>query len=110
MLASLLRPKKRRVYAERSPFSSPYTTREPVWSLLRRNADARYETIPDRDRAGPDLEQTDYDEDIEDEEDADGEDEEDGPEATPLLPIFSASHLGMELNDLPCVSLSGHVD
>ncbi|TPR02302.1 alpha/beta hydrolase fold family protein [Aspergillus niger] len=41
MLASLLRPKKRRVYAERSPFSSPYTTRDSQWPALQNNAPQR---------------------------------------------------------------------
>ncbi|EAW06802.1 ion transporter [Aspergillus clavatus NRRL 1] len=93
MLASLLRPKKRRVYADRSPFSSPYTTRETSWPFCQDEnrhpgpgagydevRDARFadEAFEDADDAG---------------EDAD-EDEEHRPiESTPLLPIFSASHL-----------------
>ncbi|KAL4891523.1 putative cation channel family transporter [Aspergillus ambiguus] len=87
MLASLLRPKKRRVYAERSPFSSPYTTRE-AWPILQRDPESRYDDRRDHPDVDHAIEQTEYDDEV-----ADGE-EEDGPiESTPLLPIFSASHL-----------------
>ncbi|KAE8357056.1 hypothetical protein BDV28DRAFT_126142 [Aspergillus coremiiformis] len=86
MLASLLRPKKRRVYGERSPFLSPYTPRDLLsWPFLHRDTEARYEEIQGNDDAdeGPD----------DGGEDDDG-DEEDGPfESSPLLPIFSASRL-----------------
>ncbi|KAE8393344.1 hypothetical protein BDV23DRAFT_149509 [Aspergillus alliaceus] len=85
MLASLLRPKKRRVYAERSPFSSPYTTRDLPWPFLRRDSEARYEGLQGND---------DVDECADDGEEDEDEDEDDGPfESSPLLPIFSASHL-----------------
>jgi hypothetical protein len=69
MLSTLLRPKKRR--ADKSPFSSPFESSP----LAARN---------------------DYDQ-IDDNEDADDYDEDDGGEDdldTPLLPIFSAAHLG----------------
>ncbi|PWY89804.1 cation channel family transporter [Aspergillus heteromorphus CBS 117.55] len=91
MLASLLRPKKRRVYAERSPFSSPYTTRDSPWPFFRDNGrqegpDAGYEEI---NIHNGDIEGADT---ASGEDDADEED--DGPiESTPLLPIFSSSHL-----------------
>ncbi|EAU34110.1 conserved hypothetical protein [Aspergillus terreus NIH2624] len=92
MLASLLRPKKRRVYAERSPFSSPYTTRESAWPILQRNSGPGYHQIQDHPADDHGIEHTEYDD--EDADGEDGEDEEDGPiESTPLLPIFSASHL-----------------
>lgn len=88
MLASLLRPKKRRVYAERSPFSSPYTTRDLPWPFLQRGSEeAQYEEIRGNDGA---------DEDVDDGEEDESGDEDDGPfESSPLLPIFSASHLGI---------------
>ncbi|KAL7661835.1 hypothetical protein ACMYSQ_001206 [Aspergillus niger] len=90
MLASLLRPKKRRVYAERSPFSSPYTTRDSQWPALQNNAPQRgpepgYEEINGYNgtREGPGARSED-----------DTDEEDDEPiESTPLLPIFSASHL-----------------
>ncbi|BAE59025.1 unnamed protein product [Aspergillus oryzae RIB40] len=86
MLASLLRPKKRRVYAERSPFSSPYTTRDLPWPFLQRGSEeAQYEEIRGND---------DADENVDDGEEDESGDEDDGPfESSPLLPIFSASHL-----------------
>ncbi|KAB8078666.1 hypothetical protein BDV29DRAFT_137476 [Aspergillus leporis] len=86
MLASLLRPKKRRVYAERSPFSSPYTTRDLPWPFLQRGSEARYEEVQGHN---------DDVDDIADDGGEDGDrDEEEGPfESSPLLPIFSASHL-----------------
>lgn len=69
MLSTLLRPRKRR--ADKSPFSSPFNSSP----LAARN---------------------DYDQ-IDDNEDADDYDEDDGGEDdldAPLLPIFSAAHLG----------------
>ncbi|THC97901.1 hypothetical protein EYZ11_002599 [Aspergillus tanneri] len=86
MLASLLRPKKRRVYAERSPFSSPDTSRQSPWPFVQRGAEARY-----NENVEGGYEETEDAENGGD--DADSE-EEDGPlESTPLLPIFSSSHL-----------------
>ena len=95
MLASLLRPKKRRVYAERSPFSSPYTAREtPVCRDQHRTA-IRFNGHSDDEHD---------DEDVDDDHGyaargnyEDAEDEDEAHESTPLLPIFSASHLGMEV-------------
>lgn len=91
MFASLLRPKKRRVYAERSPFSSPCGTREesPFFRNQGRGNDSRtkYEEQDLDDNHGDEHEETGDD-------DEDGED--DNPhDSTPLLPIFSASHLGI---------------
>ena len=83
MLASLLRPKKRRVDAERSPFATRHAARQqglgPEYEYARRN----YGAFGDLDG-------------VEDEDqEADGDEEEDDAplESTPLLPIFSASHL-----------------
>lgn len=95
MLASLLRPKKRRTYADRSPFSSPYTTRESPWPFFDNNTPQRgwgqgYEEFGQQngfDEANGRVPGPDQDE----------EEEEDTPvETSPLLPIFSASHLGMK--------------
>ncbi|RAH44853.1 ion transporter [Aspergillus brunneoviolaceus CBS 621.78] len=92
MLASLLRPKKRRTYADRSPFSSPYTTRESPWPFFDNNTPQRgwgqgYEEFGQQngfDEANGRVPGPDQDE----------EEEEDTPvETSPLLPIFSASHL-----------------
>jgi hypothetical protein len=84
MLSSLLRPKKaRRRVVEHSPFSSPY-------------AERRHATADFTEDDGED-ENTEDEEDEQDEEEGDDEDvieEEDGEEDTPLLPIFSAAHLG----------------
>ncbi|KAE8375045.1 hypothetical protein BDV26DRAFT_268698 [Aspergillus bertholletiae] len=86
MLASLLRPKKRRVYAERSPFSSPYTTRDLPWPFLQRGSEAHYEEIQENVDAQDGAHDGEGDES--------GDEEDDGPfESSPLLPIFSASHL-----------------
>ncbi|PYH99397.1 cation channel family transporter [Aspergillus ellipticus CBS 707.79] len=96
MLASLLRPKKRRPYAERSPFSSPYTTRDSPWPFFRDNGrqgdpGAGYEEINGYSGGNEEADAVSGEDDV-DEDDVDEED--DGPiETTPLLPIFSASHL-----------------
>ncbi|KAL3430273.1 hypothetical protein BDV09DRAFT_26255 [Aspergillus tetrazonus] len=86
MLASLLRPKKRREYAQSSQFASRYATDESRWPLLNENQE--YNGIREH-RAG--LE--DAEEESVEDEDADGEDEAAPIESTPLLPIFSAPHL-----------------
>ncbi|KAI9930593.1 hypothetical protein ASPWEDRAFT_107132 [Aspergillus wentii DTO 134E9] len=93
MLASLLRPKKRRIYAERSPFSSPYTVRQetPFYrDEPRRNGPrAGFDKINNSEGSADEEgfeDAEDVDEDIDEEED--GRDE-----LTPLLPIFSASQL-----------------
>lgn len=94
MLASLLRPKKRRVYAERSPFSSPYTTRDLPWPFLQRGSEEQYEEVQGND--------DDANQGVDDGEEDESGDEDDGPsESSPLLPIFSASHLGIYLFALP---------
>ncbi|RAL17041.1 cation channel family transporter [Aspergillus homomorphus CBS 101889] len=91
MLASLLRPKKRRTYADRSPFSSPYTTRDSPWPF--------FDNAP---HGGLEQDHGEFDETNGFDEvngrargfHQDGEEVEDTPiESSPLLPIFSASHL-----------------
>jgi hypothetical protein len=77
MLSTLLRPQKRR--ADKSPLSSPYTS-SPL--AARNNG----QQVQAREHAD------DYDEDEDEDED---DDEDDGGDDTPLLPIFSAAHLGL---------------
>jgi len=85
MLSSLLRPKKaRRRVVEHSPFSSPY--------VERRHATADFTEDDGEDEITEDEE--DQDEGEGDDEEAIEEENEDGNEDTPLLPIFSAAHLG----------------
>jgi hypothetical protein len=95
MLSSLLRPKKGRRRVEHSPFSSHYADQSSP--LLARNERVRHATA--------DFTETEFDEDnTEDEEDEEDQeedheeievdDDEDGHDETPLLPIFSAAHLG----------------
>jgi hypothetical protein len=85
MLSSLLRPKKaRRRVEEHAQFSSPY-------------AERRHATADFTEDDGED-ENTEDEDDQEEGEEGDGEEvieEEDGDEDTPLLPIFSAAHLGI---------------
>lgn len=88
MLASLLRPKKRREYAQNSLFPSPDPADQSRWPLLSR--DGGYGRLREHRTDDDDAEN----ESIEDE-DADGEDEDAPIESSPLLPIFSAPHLGM---------------
>lgn len=76
MLSSLLRPKKNRQHVEEaSVFTTPYEQ--------RRHATADF------------TEDDGEDEESEEEEDEEDIDEEDGGNDSPLLPIFSAAHLGM---------------
>lgn len=97
MLASLLRPKKRRIYAERSPFSSPYTTREGPWPFRQEEAQHASPEMRYNETHGAFLDE-DYQHADDLREDADQEEEERPIESTPLLPIFSASHLGMVIS------------
>jgi hypothetical protein len=90
MLSSLLRPKKARPHVEEhSPFASPYPERRNAadWT----EDDGEDENTEDEDdlEEGEDEEDSDNEEVIEEE---DGEDED-----TPLLPLFSAAHLGKGL-------------
>ncbi|KAJ5813198.1 hypothetical protein N7447_010221 [Penicillium robsamsonii] len=83
MFASLLRPKLRRGQTEQSPFSTP-----SPWTRARNprrvsRADESSDDAPELQE----IDEEDMDQDWE-------EEEEDGPlESTPLLPMFSASHL-----------------
>lgn len=99
MLASLLRPKaRRRQIIDQSPFtfSSPGDS-SPWFRAAGRRGARRVPGVGDsEDEHAPELEEIDEDMEHdwtggEDEED----NEDDGPlDSTPLLPIFSASHLG----------------
>lgn len=97
MLASLLRPKARRAQVDQTPFSSPFTPSDssPWFRAAAQRGPRRARGVEqsDDEMPGP-LEE--IDEDVE--EDWIGQEEEeddDGPiESTPLLPMFSASHLG----------------
>ena len=102
MLSSLLRSKsgRRRVPEQHSPFSSPYADRSsPVVAREQRRA-ARHAsadfTSTEEEDTGEDGgeghgDDGDHDEMVEEDEDED----EDGDEESPLLPLFSAAHLGM---------------
>lgn len=82
MLGSLRPPKRQRQgYTDlRSPFSSPFSTR-----------DRRLQNVDEEEQmTEPEQEEEDSHEEIEDE-----DEDEDVHETSPLLPIFSASHLGM---------------
>ena len=88
MLSSLLRPKKSRLIADRSPFS-PVGTRRGLFNE-RRRATADYD---DTEAPGDEHEIEDDEQDVYEE--YEGDEDEDGlEESTPLLPIFSAAHLG----------------
>jgi hypothetical protein len=114
MLSSLLRPKKaRQRVEEHSPFSSVYPDdSSPI--VARQERQVRHatadwtETEADDDNSEEDdnAEGEDVDED-EDDEAGDQEDDEDGEENTPLLPIFSAAHLG-QLRPLPSATLANN--
>ncbi|KAJ5584822.1 uncharacterized protein N7459_004622 [Penicillium hispanicum] len=94
MFASLLRPKGRRRQIDQSPFSSPFNDTDNPPSIrsaaqrglghARRVGDSSDEDAPELQEAPEDM-----DEDWGQEE----EEDEDPLESTPLLPIFSASHL-----------------
>lgn len=82
MLASLLRPKKRRVDPERSPFASRHVARQRAFGAENDHVRRDYGATGELD--GID----------DDDEEAARQEEDDVPlESTPLLPIFSASHL-----------------
>lgn len=101
MFSSFTSLGKGRHRKERSPFSSPYT------GLLSSPVAARRNSLEERRRPAADFNQDvppgvtgKIDEEREEEEEEDGQDpdddlDEDGDEEmTPLLPIFSAAHLG----------------
>lgn len=85
MLSSLLRPKRARRRVEETPiFSSPYAG----------HAAADFTEDDEEDEHTDDDEEND--EGDEGEEDmTEGEEGEDGDSNSPLLPIFSAAHLGL---------------
>ena len=93
MLASLLRPSKRRRAPDRSPFSSRYpdSTALDRESFAQNRHPAAYDDHDGSADEDDDEDNEDYDEEaIDDEEDEDGD-------AENLLPIFSAEHLGEHL-------------
>jgi hypothetical protein len=94
MLSSLLRPKRsRRRVEDESIFSTP----EGTQTAKRAHATADWTEDELADDLSDDQDEGDDnegDQDEEDEEDADDQDEEDG-HSSPLLPIFSAAHLGL---------------
>lgn len=101
MLASLLRPKARRQQTDQTPFSfsSPLAPSDssPWFRAAGRRGARRTRRGEDSDdEHAPELEDIDEDGDndwVGEEDEDDHEDE--GPlDTTPLLPIFSASHLG----------------
>jgi hypothetical protein len=109
MLSSLLRPRKaRQRVEEHSPFSSPYPGPDQSSPIVaRRERQIRHATADwTETEADDDVTEDDEDEDHrnhgeeepeEEDEDAQENDAEDGGEDgedTPLLPIFSAAHLG----------------
>ena len=107
MLSSLLRPKKgRRRVEQHSPFSSRYDDRSSPIAERRKRLDARHasadftETELDDDNTEEEEGDEEEDEEQEVEQETEDDDDEDGHEETPLLPIFSAAHLGK----YPCIS------
>jgi hypothetical protein len=102
MLSSLLRPKKgRRRVEQHSPFSSRYDDQPSPIAERRKRLDARHATA-DFTESDIDDEHTEEEDDEEDAEQGEDEDDEDGHEDTPLLPIFSAAHLGRYLPIAHC--------
>jgi hypothetical protein len=117
MLSSLLRPKKGRSRVEEhSPFSSRGDRFTPV-AERRKRLDAQHASADFTETELDDDENTEEEEDEEggdggeqdgngagdedgnadhsdDEGEGEGDEDEDGQEDTPLLPIFSAAHLG----------------
>ncbi|KAF4634073.1 hypothetical protein G7Y89_g4042 [Cudoniella acicularis] len=108
MLSSLLRPRKaRQRVQERSPFSSPFPgpdVSSPTYARQERQVrhatadwtetEAEDENTEDEDDDDDDDDDDNEEADEEGEEGDDGEGDEDGGSDTPLLPIFSAAHLG----------------
>lgn len=86
MFASLLRPKRQRGQIEQSPFSTP----TPGFRAAHNNS----RRVPRADESSDDAPGV-REIDLEDMEQGWDEEAGDGPlESTPLLPMFSASHLG----------------
>ena len=113
MLSSLFRPRKSRQRVEdHSPFSSPFVDRSSPAEARQERRTARYASADftateeeDEVTGDDDVEEDGEDgegeeeERLEEEEEEDHEDGEDG-EDSPLLPIFSAIHLGLFLRAL----------
>ena len=109
MLSSLLRPGKgRRRVEQYSPFSSRYDDHSSPIAERRKRLDARHatadftETELDDDNTEEEDDEEDGEQEAEEDEGDDDEDE-DGHEDTPLLPIFSAAHLGRYLCIFHCI-------
>ena len=107
MLSSLLRPKRGRRRVEHSPFSSQINNQSSPIAARNQRLEVRHATADftetDVDDEITETEDDGHDEEDEDEEDEDGDvgdaqgdedDDEDGEEDSPLLPLFSAAHLG----------------
>ena len=110
MLSSLLRPKNgRRRVEQHSPFSSRFEHSSPIVER-RKRLSTRHATadFTETELDDENTEEEDEDEVVDDEEEDDqddGEEDEDGQEETPLLPIFSAAHLGKSLSIFSAISL-----
>jgi hypothetical protein len=88
MFGSLLRPKPQRGQTEQTPFSIS----SPWFRAAQNNTRRVHRADDSSEDDAPELQGID-EEDMD--EDWVGEEEEDGPlESSPLLPMFSASHLG----------------
>lgn len=90
-MLSLLRPRNRRRRSDKSPYSTPYNS-SPL--AVRRASGVDDESDENENENGNEDEE---DNDDYDEERSYNEDDEDDVD-TPLLPIFSAAHLGMDMN------------
>ena len=104
MLSSLLRPKRNRQRRESATLNSSYTGVHSSPVAARRSAPEERRRVAadfDHDESfgeGEDGYPDDVDQEHVEDEDIEDEDDEDGQgEATPLLPIFEAAHLGMLL-------------
>ena len=104
LFSALARLSKGRSHKEKSPFSSPYT------GLLSSPVAARRSSLEERRRPAADFDrdvspgvsgkindgQEEEDYNVGEEQDEETEEDGDG-EMSPLLPIFSAAHLGIDL-------------
>ena len=107
MLSSLFRSKNslRPRVSQRSLFSSPFSDRPALSNKPRRAANGRRRVAADFDDEGDhedgepdedeDVNEEDENEDEEEEDVEEDEDEDDNEGITPLLPLFEASHLGL---------------
>ena len=96
MLSYLLKPRRAlRQRGDRSPFSSPYAgdASSPLLGGRHDGLEDHRRPAADYDHDGPPDGRDDEESDEDAEEDEDEVDE-DGGLGTPLLPIFSAAHLG----------------